>query len=343
MIRKISLLLNKVNFVRKSLEPFLVGIEPLASKIIKNRLIILYAHLYPDNDSPLDIGNITENLRYLNGECQVLPLPDALNRIFKGHELPPRAVSIIIDDATQSFYRVGRDLLSEADLPYTLAVIPGLIKAEGKEHLIARLMRIAGHPYWLSNQEMLDRTIAWFGEPSLNGTATFESVFSIASNTKYDELVKLLDHVRALDHDFMTWGELKDLQSEDKVNFASHTMSHPQLQYASGKWLDWELSRSKEMLEENLGVIVDSLVVPYGNHTHFSLNVEQALSKTGYKSAFLTEKGVFGSGMPQYRIPRLPLEDDSWRLHIHTCPAVCSLLYPGSNQRKRRKQQYLSI
>jgi hypothetical protein len=144
----------------------------------------------------------------------------------------------------------------------------------------------------------------------------------------------------------MTWEELRELKSRDEVHFASHTMSHPQLRFASGEWLDWELKRSKELLEENLGDDVNTLVFPYGNPKNLTPEVHQALEKSGYKYAFFTEKGPVRPDTMRYSMPRLPLEDESWRLRIHTCPAVCSILYPGPKQGRVRSlghQKYLSI
>ena len=54
--------------IRKSLEPILVGIEPIASSFIRNHLTVFYAHLYPDNDKPLDREKIASDLLYLKNE-----------------------------------------------------------------------------------------------------------------------------------------------------------------------------------------------------------------------------------------------------------------------------------
>jgi len=53
MAKQIEQLFSKKNLIRISLEPFLVGIEPIMSKFVRNRLIVLYAHLYPESDAPL--------------------------------------------------------------------------------------------------------------------------------------------------------------------------------------------------------------------------------------------------------------------------------------------------
>jgi hypothetical protein len=86
-------------------------------------------------------------------------------------------------------------------------------------------------------------------------------------------------------------------------------------------------------LERNLGVNVASLVVPYGHPKHLTMEVKEALIESGYKHMFFTEKGVVGSDTMPFRMPRMPLEDQSWRVRIHSCPAVCSVLYPEGKWR----------
>jgi peptidoglycan/xylan/chitin deacetylase (PgdA/CDA1 family) len=320
-------------FVRKSLEPILVGIEPVAAYLIRNRVTVFFAHLYPDNGKELDRKKIFNDLLYLREHCQVRSLPDVLGRLEIGEQLPRRAVTIIVDDATQSFNKYGRELLSDAGLPYTLAVIPGLIKSDDKEHLLARLMRIAGHPYWLPHEEMLQHVMDWFGESESGSNTTFEAVFNKAFDLPKGDLLDLIDHVQALDHDFISWDDLRSIQDQDDVNFVSHTMSHPQLRFVTGAWLEWEFRRSKQLIESNLSEKVESLVVPYGHPKHLTPEVIKSLEDLAFKHMFFTEKGVVGPKTLGYRMPRMPLEDASWRVRIHSCPAISSVLYPSTGWR----------
>ena len=322
---------NKINLIHPLLAPFFVMAEPLVSALGTNRLIVLYAHLYPDRSGNFNQNLIKKNLQYLVQECNVLPLRDAMERLDKNQELPRRAVAILVDDATKAFGQQGRNLLAEVKLPYTLALIPGLIQESGRENQIARLMRLAGHKYWLPNQEMVQKALGWFGPPIDEGAVSFEGLFEKARQLEEDQLEDLLLHIRAQNDHFMSWEELKQLQAEDKVDFASHTMSHPQLKFATGPWLDWEIGRSKELILSNLGVEVDSLVVPYGNPNHFTADLQQALIKHDYKYSYSTRKGTIGSQTWRHQLPRLNLEDEYWHLKLHTCPAVCSFLYSNDS------------
>jgi peptidoglycan/xylan/chitin deacetylase (PgdA/CDA1 family) len=301
--------------------------ESLVSALGNNRLIVLFAHLYPDRSGNFNQNSIRKNLKYLAQECNVLPLREAMKRLDKNQELPRRAVAILVDDATKVFGQQGRKLLKEVELPYTLALIPGLIQDSGRENKIARLMRLAGHKYWLPHQEMVQKALDWFGSSVDEGADTYECLFEKARQLEEDQFEDLLLHVRAQNDHFMSWEELKQLQAEDQVDFASHTMSHPHLKLATGTWLDWEIGRSKELIQSNLGVEADSLVVPYGNPKHFTSGLQQSLIKHEYKYAFSTEKGTIGYQTWRNQLPRLNLEDEYWRLKLHTCPAVCSFLY----------------
>jgi hypothetical protein len=318
---------NKTNLIHPMTAPFFVMSEPLVSAWGTNRLIVLFAHLYPDSSGNFNQNIIRKNLHYLAQECNVLPLREAMKRLDRNQELPPRAVAILVDDATKAFGQGGRKLLKAVELPYTLGLIPGLIQDSGKENQIARLMRLAGHEYWLPNQEMVRKALDWFGSPIGEGADYFECLFEKARQLDEEKFEDLLLHVRAQNDHFMSWEELKQLQAEDQVDFASHTMSHPQLKFATGTWLDWEIGRSKELIQSNLGVEVNSLVVPYGNPKHFTADLQGALVKHEYKYAFSTEKGTIGIKTWRYQLPRLSLEDEYWHLKLHTCPAVCSLLY----------------
>ncbi len=327
MVPKLHYSFNKTNLIHPLTAPFFVMAEPLVSALGTNRLIVLFAHLYPDRSGNFNQNLIRKNLQYLVQECNVLPLREAMKRLDRNEELPRRAVAILVDDATKAFWQQGRKLLKEVELPYTLALIPGLIQDSGRENQIARLMRLAGHKYWLPNQEMVRKALDWFGSPIDEGADSFECLFEKARQLEEDQFEDLLLHVRAQNDHFMLWDELKQLQAEDQVDFASHTMSHPHLKLATGTWLDWEIGRSKELIQSNLGVEVESLVVPYGNPKHFTADLQQSLIKHEYKYAFSTEKGTIGSRTWRYQLPRLSLEDEYWHLKFHTCPAVCSFLY----------------
>jgi len=101
---------NKTNLIHPLTAPFFVMSEPLVSAWGTNRLIVLFAHLYPDSSGNFNQNIIRKNLQYRAQECNVLPLREAMKRLDRNQELPPRAVAILVDDATKAFEQKGRFL-----------------------------------------------------------------------------------------------------------------------------------------------------------------------------------------------------------------------------------------
>jgi peptidoglycan/xylan/chitin deacetylase (PgdA/CDA1 family) len=63
----------------------------------------------------------------------------------------------------------------------------------------------------------------------------------------------------------------------------SHGWSHTPLSHERGAELESELSRSKKMLEDHLGIPVHSLSLPHGR---WNLSVLEACARTGYTHVF---------------------------------------------------------
>ena len=134
-------------------------LEPLLARFVPDRVVFLYAHYYPALG--FDRLATESNLKFLKKHCHVLPVSDALRRLALGLPVPPRAVSLIVDDAALGFYEHGWPRLKAAGIPFALAVNPGLMRAPGYEHLLARVMQIAGRKFYLSNPEMLSLAVNW--------------------------------------------------------------------------------------------------------------------------------------------------------------------------------------
>jgi len=93
---------------------------------------------------------------------------------------------------------------------------------------------------------------------------------------KYEPVVKLLD-----------WDEIKEL-IEAGWEVGSHTRTHPDLTGLSDEALDEELTGSREVLEERLGVKITSLAYPYG---FCDERVKQAAARAGYRLGISTRHG----------------------------------------------------
>jgi peptidoglycan/xylan/chitin deacetylase (PgdA/CDA1 family) len=108
----------------------------------------------------------------------------------------------------------------------------------------------------------------------------------------------------------MDWQSAKDLL-QSGFSVGSHTVTHSSLLELSAAGVNEELRRSKEELEEKLGVVVEDLSYPYGIATP---EVIQASQAAGYRSAVTTAVAIADPGMGRFFLPRVPVHggDHIW-------------------------------
>lgn len=95
------------------------------------------------------------------------------------------------------------------------------------------------------------------------------------------------------DEVIISWQEAREMLESGLVEFGSHTHSHmrwkPSMGMPEKDYIETELSSSKKLLEENLGIRVTSLCWPWGEYNETSRRIA---CETGYTVLFTTRKGT---------------------------------------------------
>jgi peptidoglycan/xylan/chitin deacetylase (PgdA/CDA1 family) len=108
--------------------------------------------------------------------------------------------------------------------------------------------------------------------------------------------------------DCLSWGEVRELQRAG-MQFGSHTETHPVLKQISHSELETELRRSKQTIEQELGVEVASFAYPYAfpeEDREFTLRLREALENAGYQNGVSTVIGSTHSPEERFFLKRLP-------------------------------------
>ena len=90
---------------------------------------------------------------------------------------------------------------------------------------------------------------------------------------------------------FMNWEEVKQM-SDQGMDIASHTHSHPLLSKLSLAQQSEELGRSKQEIRDRLGIETTALAYPVGRPECFNADTYKAMERTGYKTAFSLYGGL---------------------------------------------------
>lgn len=80
----------------------------------------------------------------------------------------------------------------------------------------------------------------------------------------------------------LSWKQIKEM-SKQGFGFGSHTVNHPDLTRIDQRFIEYELKKSKEVLEDRLGKEVIFLSYPFGRYNRF---VQEEAQRLGYKRAY---------------------------------------------------------
>lgn len=142
------------------------------------------------------------------------------------------------------------------------------------------------------------------------------------------------------DRGCLTWREIGDLRGRGML-FGSHTVNHPDLRALPRDRVEEELRRSRDVLQDRLGVSIDSFSYPYAfpeDDADFVCFLRETLDACGYKYGVTTVLGMVRRGDDPFFLKRLPVnsEDDIVLLRAKMAGAYDWLRFP-QRIRKRMK------
>jgi peptidoglycan/xylan/chitin deacetylase (PgdA/CDA1 family) len=74
--------------------------------------------------------------------------------------------------------------------------------------------------------------------------------------------------------EMLRWREIREMRDLG-IDFGSHTLTHPDLTRLDRNSIEYEIRRSKEIIEDNLGIPVCSFAYPYGKYNAETIEVAQ--------------------------------------------------------------------
>ncbi len=112
----------------------------------------------------------------------------------------------------------------------------------------------------------------------------------------------------------LTWSQIREMR-KTKIEFGSHTITHPRLSKLSREEAEKEITLSKVMIESQLGCPVDSFAYPYGDHTR---EHKQIAIETGYTIACSARSGFNRPESDPFLLRRIEVHgnDSVWNLAL---------------------------
>ena len=221
-----------------------------------------------------------------------------------------------LDDGYRDNFIHARPVFERHGCPYTIYVAPAIADGtcelwwRGLELAIARNARIAGEidgaAFDLPCRTVQEKWLAWkeLYWP-VRRLEQHEQRKWIVSFCKHHS-VDLLADCREV---AMNWNELRKIAADPLCTIGAHTIHHYNLRALGFDEALYELVKSADRIEHELGKRPQHLAYPYGDETSAGPRDFDLAREAGYVSAVTTRKGMIFKGHNQHltALPRFSL------------------------------------
>ena len=134
---------------------------------------------------------------------------------------------------------------------------------------------------------------------------------------------------------YMTWDQIKEIESYDFVSIGHHSHTHDYLIDKSNEEFVSDIEKASEIFLSKLGYIPTLFSYPFGEYSELMKNY---ISKN-FKFSFGQHSGVIDSNKDKYELPRFPINEKYGEIKrfksiINYFPLEYKNLYPKNKQLK---------
>lgn len=264
----------------------------------KNRVLILMYHRFSNKEEPFKIPQkVFENqILFLKKKYNFISLKyysEVLNE--KKAHLPNNPIILTIDDGYEDNYTFAYPILKKYSIPATIFITTDFVSRRAWlwfDKLKYILINSKQNEFTL---RMNDRNNKFVLDNFKNRHATQLSIFDLCKridSAVRDNLLNELalelnvDVPLITDSNFeaLTWDQIKEMQ-KNKIEFGSHTCSHPMLSRLETDELKHEIAVSKNEIEAKLSSEITSFCYPVGQLEDINDTVVSIIKETGYSCA----------------------------------------------------------
>jgi peptidoglycan/xylan/chitin deacetylase (PgdA/CDA1 family) len=249
---------------------------------------------------------ITRQLKALSRFASVVPLGWAVEQLYNGSRLPPRAVAITFDDGYADNLTIAVPLLERLRLPATFFLVPEFLSG-------------AARPWWeelacavaSSTRPRLDWEDASY--PLTGRSSRVTAYAALARRLQFRsaearragmaEVLERLSPAQPAPDLMMRWDGARELVRRG-FDVQSHTMAHAVLAEETPGEQARDLQMARAELERRLGIEITGIAYPHGTAAHYNRDTVEAARAAGHQWAVTTREGFTGPDTPRLELRR---------------------------------------
>lgn len=260
----------------------------------KNSLLILMFHQINDKKNTfypaMSVGAFSKLCQIIKSNYTVIHLSEIDAHFSKTNK--PAAI-ISFDDGHYDILENAYPVLSALKMPFNINIDTEILET-GKAQDFVRVYDILNctnidayfNPKFMEKPIEINR-----GNPMQVEQAFTDLLSGLTIEEKREVTVDLAKKASAKESDFSKMLSKEDVQwlSKQDVEFGSHSHSHPILSNISAEEVQYELTHSKEVLENLTGKTINVLAYPNGI---YNTEIEQQALEAGYQTLLQTKDQI---------------------------------------------------
>jgi peptidoglycan/xylan/chitin deacetylase (PgdA/CDA1 family) len=295
--------------------------RPKWSKVTTPKFLILCYHRVGLGGIPiysqLSPETFESQMRFLKKNYRIVSLQQVCHELQEPSTLGP-AVAITFDDGYSDLFTHALPVLRKYEIPATIYLIAACMET-GQVAWYDRLflaLKVAPAGKFAVELEELRSFHLDSGPSRLAAALEIISFLRRIPNLQRKEWCRQLEEriqlpLQELDGRILTWEQVHLMQHAG-VSFGSHTVSHPVMSRLTPSELEFEIGKSKKMLEAKLSRPVEDFAFPFGHPADCGAQAAEQLVRCGYRSAVTTVAGINVPGGDPLGLHRLQIcEEDT--------------------------------
>ncbi len=285
-------------------------------------LIVCYHGVVESRESAAGSWNLItlkafeEQIAFLSARYTVLPLDEALDRLWSGSLQGPTA-AVTFDDGYRNNLTVARPVLEKHGVPATIYLTTGLIGTEHGPWPVEASLSLLGSTAarlevgpWSSEPILLDSR----RDRELTVARLIEWLKELPPGQREQELGALRSALHATEQptpaelQMLTWEEVALLDGAGLFTFGAHTVRHEILSRLPGEALRREVDDSIRAVRERCESVSRTFAFPNGGPEDVDDRAREAVARAGCVAALSTTPGLNVAATKRYFLHRLVVD-----------------------------------
>jgi peptidoglycan/xylan/chitin deacetylase (PgdA/CDA1 family) len=316
----------------------------LFGRMANRPLILMYHRVVVSNIDPWSMivtpESFDAHLDVLSHDAHLVRLSD-LAESAGTMELPPRAVALTFDDGYADSMEAAAPIMDRYGTPATLFLVtgrradavfwwdeleriflqPGMLPRafEWEYDGTRRPMKLASDALYSEGDAHRFRSWRAFeNKPPTNRHRIFLELYRLLKPMPEDERAARLDTLRKWagvgadgqeKYRLLSENNIRDLAGCGRIEFGSHTVTHPVLSALPEEAQRSEIENSKRWLENITGTRVNGFAYPHGSPDTYTPRTVEFVREAGYSFACVGHPGLIGPAVNRFKLPRIEVRN----------------------------------